>query len=230
MWAWSRGRRGVRVRGVSGVWPEGTSPARKEREEEPQDLELFPRERIAPDSYGAAAADCLASGGAERSLAGCAWAARCGGGSAGCELGARRRSPARRRGVSGPGHTGCGRPTRARGSAFASLRHTASRLCPAGGTQGPRASRNPEPASYGRTLLGLENSSELGQSPMQQMAMAASRVGALGVGRAAKLQAPESGSRRGRARGGARGLELGAAGGKVVSPSAGRVRPGGALD
>lgn len=50
---------------MSGEWPEGTSPARKEREEEPRDLELFPRERIAPDSSGAAAADCPASGGAE---------------------------------------------------------------------------------------------------------------------------------------------------------------------
>lgn len=47
-----------------GEWPEGTSLARKEQEEEPQDLELFPRERIVPDSSGAAAADCRASGGA----------------------------------------------------------------------------------------------------------------------------------------------------------------------
>lgn len=33
-WAWSDRGRGVRE-GVSGVWPEGTSAARKEREEEP---------------------------------------------------------------------------------------------------------------------------------------------------------------------------------------------------
>lgn len=65
---------------------------------------------------------------------------------------------------------------------------------------------------------------------MQPMATAASPVGARAVGRAAWLQAPESGSRRGRARGGARGREPGAAGGKVVSPSAGWVRPGGALE
>lgn len=45
-----------------GEWPEGTSLAWKEREEEPRDLELFPRERIVPDSSGAAAADCRASG------------------------------------------------------------------------------------------------------------------------------------------------------------------------
>lgn len=66
---------------------------------------------------------------------------------------------------------------------------------------------------------------------MQQMAVEASRVGASGVRRAARLQAPESGSRRSRAREGARGRELGAAGGKVVSPSAaGWVRPGGVQD
>lgn len=47
------------------MWPEGTSLARKEREEESQDLELFPRERIVPDSSGAAAANCWASGGSE---------------------------------------------------------------------------------------------------------------------------------------------------------------------
>lgn len=41
-----------------------------------------------------------------RSLSGRAWAARCGGGSAGCEPGVRRRSPARRRGDSRPGQHG----------------------------------------------------------------------------------------------------------------------------
>lgn len=165
-----------------------------------------------------------------RSLAGRAWAARCGGGSEGCEPGVRRRSPPRRRGASRPGHKGCGRPTPVHGSASASLRHTASRLRPAGGTPGPRASWSLEPASYARTLRGPESSRELGQSPMQPMATAASRVGARVVGRAAWLQALESGSRRGRARGGARGRELGAAGGKLVSPNTGWVRPGGALE
>lgn len=165
-----------------------------------------------------------------RSLAGSAWATRCGGGSEGCETGVRRRSPARRRGASRPGHTGCGRPIRVHGSASASLRHTASRLRPAGGTPGPRAFRSPEPASYARTLRVPGSSRELGQSPMQPMATAASPVGASAVGRAAWLQAPESGNRRGRARGGARGRELGAVGGKVVSPIAGWVRPGGALE
>lgn len=165
-----------------------------------------------------------------RSLARRAWAARCGGGSEGCEPGVRRRSPARRRGASRPGHTGCGRPIRVPGSASASLRHTASRLRPAGGTPGPRASRSPEPASYARTLRDPENSRELGQSPMQKMATTANRVGARAVGRAAWLQALESRSRRGPARGGARDRELRAAGGKVVSPSAGWVRPGGALE
>lgn len=165
-----------------------------------------------------------------RSLAGRAWAARCGGGSEGCEPGVRRRSPARRRGASRPGHKGCGRPTPVHGSASASLRHTASRLRPAGGTPGPRASRSLEPASYARTLRDPESSRELGQSPMQPMATAASRVGARAVGRAAWLQALESRSRRGRARGGARGRELEAAGGKVVSPNTGWVRPGGALE
>lgn len=165
-----------------------------------------------------------------RSLAGRAWAARCGGGSEDCEPGVRRRSPAHRRGASRPGHTGCGQPTRVHGSASASLRHTASRLRPAGGTPGPRVSRSLEPASYARTLRGPESSKELGPSPMQPMAMAANRVGACAVGRAAWLQAPESGSRRGRARGGARGRELGAAGGKVVSLSTGWVRPGDALE
>lgn len=160
-----------------GEWPEGTSLARKEREEEPRDLELFPRERIVPDSSGAAAADCRSPAWL-RSLAGRAWVARCGGGSAGCEPGVRRQSPACRRGASRPGHTGCGRPTPARGSASASSRHTASRLCPAGGTPGPCAPRNPEPASYARTLQGPESSSELGRSPMQPMATAASWVGA----------------------------------------------------
>lgn len=48
-----------------GEWPEGTSLARKEREEESQDLELFPRERTVLDSSGAAAANCRASGEAE---------------------------------------------------------------------------------------------------------------------------------------------------------------------
>ena len=165
-----------------------------------------------------------------RSLAGSAWATRCGGGSEGCETGVRRRSPARRRGASRPGHTGCGRPIRVHGSASASLRHTASRLRPAGGTPGPRASRSPEPASYARTLRGSGSSRELEQSPMQPMASASSPVGARAVGRAAWLQAPESGNRRGRARGGAPGRELGAAGGKVVSPITGWVRPGGALE
>lgn len=47
-----------------GEWPEGTSLARKEQEEEPRDLELFPREGIVRDSSGAAAADCRESGGA----------------------------------------------------------------------------------------------------------------------------------------------------------------------
>lgn len=158
-----------------------------------------------------------------RSLAGRAWAARCGGGSESCEPGVRCRSPARRRGASRPGHTGCGRPTPVHGSGSGSLRHTASRLRPAGGTLGSRASRSLEPASYARTLRGPESSRELGQSPMQPMATAASPVGARSVGRAAWLQASESGSRRDRARGGARGRELGAAGGKVVYPRA----PGG---
>lgn len=152
-----------------------------------------------------------------RSLAGRAWSARCGGDSEVCEPAVRRRSPARRRGVSRPGHPGCGRPIRVHGSASASLRHTASRLRPAGGIPGPRASRTSEPASYARTLRGPEISRDLGQFPMQPMATAASRVGARAVGRAAWLQAPESGSRRGWARGGARGRELGAPSGKVVS-------------
>lgn len=165
-----------------------------------------------------------------RSLAGSAWATGCGGGSEGCESGVRRRSPLRRRGASHPGHTGCGRPIRVHGSESASLRHTASRLRPAGGTPGPRAFRSPEPASYARTLPGPGSSRELGQSPMQPMATAASPVGARAVGRAAWLQAPESGNRLGRARGGARGRELGAVGGKVVSSIAGWVRPGGALE